>query len=69
MQIASDGTRFAPYVSGNGSSTLSFMYTVQEGDVSPSYGLDYISSTALVLPTGTTLHRLATLGSQVTTVM
>jgi hypothetical protein len=63
MQIVSEGTRFAPYVSGSGTSALSFMYTVQEGDV--SIRLDYISSTAMVFPVGTTLHRVAALGSQV----
>jgi hypothetical protein len=67
MQIVSEGTRFAPYVNGSGTSTLSFMYTVQEGDV--SIRLDYISSTAMIFPGGTTLHRVAALGSQVITVI
>ena len=43
--------RTATYVSGSGSSTLVFAYTVQEGDSSSD--LDYTTSSALVLNNGT----------------
>ncbi|RNF53082.1 DUF4347 domain-containing protein, partial [Marinomonas hwangdonensis] len=43
--------RVANYVSGTGSDTLTFSYTVQEGDTSSD--LDYISTAALVLSNGT----------------
>jgi large repetitive protein len=43
--------RTASYVSGSGSTTLSFSYTVQAGDLSSD--LDYVSTSALVLNGGT----------------
>ncbi|MFD2556281.1 putative Ig domain-containing protein [Sphingobacterium tabacisoli] len=43
--------RVINYVSGSGTSTLTFNYTVQPGDVSPD--LDYISTSALSLNGGT----------------
>ena len=42
--------RYASYASGSGSNTLTFQYTVQNGDTSSD--LDQISSTALVLNGG-----------------
>ena len=43
--------RVADYVSGSGTSTLTFNYTVQAGDTSAD--LDYISNSALALNSGT----------------
>jgi hypothetical protein len=43
--------RTASYVSGSGSSILTFIYTVQSGDISAD--LDYVSTTALALNGGT----------------
>ncbi|MFZ9862635.1 MAG: Ig-like domain-containing protein, partial [Gemmataceae bacterium] len=43
--------RNANYTSGSGTSTLTFIYTVQPGDTTPD--LDYVSSSSLVLNGGT----------------
>nr|WP_321241355.1 Ig-like domain-containing protein [uncultured Tolumonas sp.] len=52
LQLETGGTdHSASYVAGSGSNTLIFSYTVQEGDSSAD--LDYISSSALTLNSGT----------------
>ena len=52
LQLETGSTdRYAIYSSGSGSSTLTFQYTVQEGDSSTD--LDQLSSTALTLNGGT----------------
>ncbi len=48
----------ATYLSGTGTSTLSFVYTVAAGN--NSVNLDYISTSALTLPTGATIRDPAT---------
>jgi hypothetical protein len=48
LQLETGSTdRIATYVGGSGSSTLTFAYTVQNGDSSPD--LDYVSSESLLL--------------------
>ncbi|WP_414494711.1 FG-GAP-like repeat-containing protein [Synechococcus sp. MIT S9504] len=52
LQLETGSTdRYATYTSGSGSSTLTFQYTVQEGDTSAD--LDQLSSSALELNGGT----------------
>jgi hypothetical protein len=52
------GIGFAAYVSGSGSSTLNFAYTVRAGDSTSD--LDYISTTALALGGATIVSSIAT---------